>query len=217
MSIQDKQTTQATLLLVDDDPAFLKTLARSMSRLGYLVWPERTVAGGLQAVNTLKPDFAVVDLHLDRHSGLDLVARISEVSPQTCTLVLSGYATVRDAAAAVRAGAADCMAKPVDAQELHTALVSARSGRTELPQRFMHPDEARMQHILDRWMKSGWNTTRAADELGLHRRSLQRMLQRAGFNRKDDRPSLFHGTSGMARRFPGLAQYWSEALASKRG
>ena len=89
-----------TLLLVDDDSAFLKALSRAMSRLGYLVWPASTPAEAQRAIQSMKPDFAVVDLRLDEGSGLDVVNSIGKLSPDTKTVMLSGYANVRSAVAA---------------------------------------------------------------------------------------------------------------------
>ena len=202
-----------TLLLVDDDSAFLNALARSMSRLGYLVWPVSTVAEACRTVQSIKPDFAVVDLRLKEGNGLDVVTYIGSQSPQTKTVMLSGYANVRSAVAAVRAGAVDCIAKPVNADELHTALISARSGHAQLPKHSMHPDEARMQHILARWAKNDLNTTQTADELGLHRRSLQRLLRRAGL-RGDTAKGL--KTSRIMSRFPALSRFWSDVWSESR-
>ncbi len=151
-----------------------------MRRLGYLVWPVSAPDEACWTVMAIKPGFAVVDLRLKDGNGLDVVNYIASQSLETKTPMLSGYANVRSAVAAVRVGALDCIAKPVKADQLHTALISAKSGQTHLPKQSMHPDEARMQPILARRAKNDLNTTQTADELGRHRRSLQRLLRRAG-------------------------------------
>ena len=209
MTTEIESKPMPSLLLVDDDETYLKVLARSMSRRDYLVWPASTIALARQAIYHLSPTFAVVDLRLNDGSGLDVVSHLRERSPDTTVVMLSGYANVRSAVAAVKAGAVDCIAKPVDPDELDKALKSAQTGSLHMPDHFMHPDEARMQHILGRWAKNNWNTTKAAAELGLHRRSLQRMLRRAGFNGESEPGST---ASKIMTKFPGLSRFWLETV-----
>ena len=62
-----------TLLLVDDDKAFLTRLERAMEKRGFEVRSAETVAAGLSAVDAAPPAFAVVDLRLEDGNGLDVV------------------------------------------------------------------------------------------------------------------------------------------------
>ena len=213
MNTLQENDLKSTLLIVDDDVAFLKALTRSMSRLEYLVWPVPTCAQARAAIEVIKPDFAVVDLRLDDGSGIDVVKYIKKKSPHTRSVLLSGYANESSAVSAVIAGATDCVAKPVHAEELHADLISARTDRIHLPDRFMHPEEARIQHILSRWAKNNMNTTHAANELGLHRRSLQRMLARIGV---DSTKSEVAKNSQVVKRYPGLSRFWTEILLEQK-
>ncbi len=189
-----------SILLVDDDVTFLRVLTRSMSKIGYSVWPAHTLEEARKAVDAVKPDFAVVDLHLDRENGLDVLDHLKMHSPATVTVILSGYVDVASAVSAVKRGAVDCLAKPVDADELDTCLKTARARRQKVPDRVMDPSEAKVQHILAHWEKNDRNTTKTAETLGMHRRSLQRILLRAGMGR-DGRPAPASRWTKMRRLY----------------
>ncbi|MEM8687872.1 MAG: response regulator [Pseudomonadota bacterium] len=189
-----------SLLLVDDDVTFLRVLTRSMSKIGYSVWPAHTLEEARKAVAAVKPDFAVVDLHLDDENGLDVLDHLKLHSPRTVSVILSGYVDVASAVSAVKRGATDCLAKPVDADELDTCLKTARTRRQKVPDRVMNPSEAKVQHILAHWEKNDRNTTKTAETLGMHRRSLQRILLRAGMGR-DGRPDVPSRWTKMRRLY----------------
>ncbi len=198
-----------SLLLVDDDVTFLRVLTRSMSKIGYSVWPAHTLEEARKAVEAVKPDFAVVDLHLDDENGLDVLDYLKTHSPRTVPVILSGYVDVASAVSAVKRGAVDCLAKPVDADELDTCLKSARARRQKVPERVMDPSEAKVQHILAHWEKNDRNTTKTAETLGMHRRSLQRILLRAGMGR-DGRPKVPSRWTKMRR----LYAVWSRDISA---
>ena len=212
MSVSLPNTDSPSLLLVDDDELFLGVLSKAMSRRGYLVWPAISAMEALAAIDAQPPDFAVLDLHLKDGSGLDILEALRRHAPEARSVILSGYVDLASAVTAVKLGARDCMAKPVDADELDKALMSAHTGTPHMPDAFMHPDEARMQHILSRWVKNDLNTTKAADELGLHRRSLQRMLRRAGLSNGTRRVPK---SSKLLAKYPGLADFWRRAVDTR--
>lgn len=198
-----------SILLVDDDVTFLRVLSRSMSRMGYTVWPAQTIEEACAAIDAIKPDYAVIDLHLDERNGLDLVDYLRTTSPRTVAVILSGYVNVASAVSAVKRGAIDCLAKPVDADELDSCLKSAPAWRQKIPENVMHPSEAKVQHILAHWEKNNRNTTKTAETLGMHRRSLQRILIRAGMGRDRER-----GTQSPSRwtKMRRLYAVWTRGL-----
>lgn len=181
------------MLLVDDDPAFLRVMSRAISRRGYAVWPAHDLAEARSALASVSPDYAVIDLHLGKDSGLDLLEELAETSPRTVCAILSGYVDIPTAVTAVKLGAIDCLAKPVDAEELDACLRAGKRRERALPDQILAPGKAKTQHILAHWEKNDRNTTKAAEALGMHRRSLQRILIRAGFGRSrtnaDQKPS----------------------------
>src|SRR3546814_6398554 len=77
------------------------------------------------------PNFAIVDLRLGDGSGLDVVAALREVKPDTRIIVLTGYGNIATAVAAVKAGAVDYLSKPADADTIEAALLQRSEGRSE--------------------------------------------------------------------------------------
>ena len=168
-----------TLLLVDDDPVFLRALSRSMSALGYEILAADSIAAARELLSSTYPDFAIVDLHLGQDNGNNLIEFLSSEFPDTRSLVLSGYANIPNAVASVRLGAGDCLPKPIDAEELDRALRRLAGEETPIPENWDLPDEVRLKHIVSYWEKNDRNVSETARKLNMHRRTLQRVLRRA--------------------------------------
>ena len=90
-----------TLLLVDDDDAFLKRLAKAMEKRGFEVEMAGSVAAGKAIATARPPAFAVCDLRLEDGNGLDVVEVLREKRPDCRIVVLTGYGAIATAVAAV--------------------------------------------------------------------------------------------------------------------
>src|SRR5436190_15450525 len=99
--------TEMSLLIVDDDKAFLQRLARAMEIRGYLVDTAETVAEGIRKVEAAPPAFAVVDMRLEDGNGLDVIELIRKRRPDSRMIVLTGYGNIATAVSAVKLGAVD--------------------------------------------------------------------------------------------------------------
>ncbi|MDP3409500.1 ActR/PrrA/RegA family redox response regulator transcription factor [Bosea sp. (in: a-proteobacteria)] len=168
--------TDMSLLLVDDDRPFLTRLARAMESRGYSVRMADTVSAGLAAVDQEAPAFAVIDLRLGDGNGLDVIARLKERRPDARGVVLTGYGNIATAVSAVKLGAFDFLAKPADADEIHAALAAARDSRPLPPENPMSADRVRWEHIQRVYELCNRNVSETARRLGMHRRTLQRIL-----------------------------------------
>jgi two-component system response regulator RegA len=164
------------LLIVEDDAALRQQLTHSLERRGFSVRAAAGVAEGIAAVGAAPPRYAVVDLRLGDGSGLDVVAALHSARPEAKAVVLTGYGNIATAVAAVKLGAVDYLAKPADAEEIVAALMNEAAGRPAAPEHPMSPDRIRWEHIQRVLAGCGNNISEAARKLGLHRRSLQRML-----------------------------------------
>jgi two-component system response regulator RegA len=165
-----------SLLLVDDDKPFLTRLARAMEGRGYAVRMADTVAAGIAAVEEAPPAFAVIDLRLGDGNGLDVIARLKEKRPDARGIVLTGYGNIATAVSAVKLGAFDFLAKPADADEIHAALAALRDARPQPPENPMSADRVRWEHIQRVYELCSRNVSETARRLGMHRRTLQRIL-----------------------------------------
>lgn len=165
-----------SLLLVDDDKPFLTRLARAMEGRGYSVRTADSVSAGLAAVDEEAPAFAVIDLRLGDGNGLDVIARLKERRPDARGIVLTGYGNIATAVSAVKLGAFDFLAKPADADEIHAALAADRDARPLPPENPMSADRVRWEHIQRVYELCNRNVSETARRLGMHRRTLQRIL-----------------------------------------
>ena len=173
--------TSLSILLVDDDEGFRERLARALRDRGHEVRTAGSPAEALQRASEDSPECAVVDLRMPGGSGLEVVSGLKALDPATAVLVLTGYGSIATAVEAVRRGALHYLSKPVDADELLQAF--ARGGPlppSEAPDEPTAPSLARAEweHIQRVLTDAGGNVSEAARRLGLHRKSLQRKLQK---------------------------------------
>jgi two-component system response regulator RegA len=165
-----------TLLIVDDDRAFLQRLARAMETRGFAVEAAGSVDEGLAMLRQRPPAFAVVDMRLDDGSGIDVVAALKEVRPDSRAVILTGYGNIATAVSAVKIGAVDYLAKPADADDVYNALIAAPDDKALPPENPMSADRVRWEHIQRVYELCNRNVSETARRLNMHRRTLQRIL-----------------------------------------
>ncbi|HZD26757.1 MAG TPA: ActR/PrrA/RegA family redox response regulator transcription factor [Alphaproteobacteria bacterium] len=183
MSKDDKAPTDdpvipddRSLLLVDDDAAWLARLAKAMTRRGFEVYTAETVADGIEQAREHAPSFAVVDLRLSDGNGLDVVASLRELRPDARIVMLTGYGNIATAVAAVKMGAVDYLAKPADADDVEAALLAREGELPPPPEQPMSADRVRWEHIQRVYELCDRNVSETARRLKMHRRTLQRIL-----------------------------------------
>jgi two-component system, response regulator RegA len=165
-----------SLLILDDDEAFLRRLGRAMEKRGFEVTAVDSVAAGRAVVDDHPPAYAVVDLRLEDGNGLELVGALRARRPDARIVVLTGYGAIASAVAAVKIGATDYLAKPADANDVTGALLAREVGRPEPPENPMSADRVRWEHIQRIYELCDRNVSETARRLNMHRRTLQRIL-----------------------------------------
>ena len=171
-----------SVLVVEDDAVLRQRLARAFRDRGYEVREAADYEGALAAAREEAPEYAVVDLRMPGRSGIDVVRGLLEVDPATVAVVLTGYGSIATAIEAVKAGAAHYLTKPAHVDEIISAF-DRRGGQgagDASPREDYVPSLARVEweHINRVLTDCGGNVSRAARLLGLHRRSLQRKLNK---------------------------------------
>ncbi|HTN32806.1 MAG TPA: response regulator [Marinobacter sp.] len=167
----------AAWLLVDDDEAFLHVLKRSLHR------------NGIEAACASSPDRArelltgtgfgrcVLDLNLAGESGLQLLPELLVIQPDLKILVLTGYGSIATAVEAMRRGAVNYLCKPVTTNQLIAGFEPVDSPpalRAEPPS----VEEMEWEHIQRVLNEHEGNVSATARALNMHRRTLQRKLQK---------------------------------------
>ena len=172
--------TERQLLIVEDDAAFARTLARSLERRGYAVL---TASSHAEVVALLRlpansPGFAVVDLKLaGEASGLACVQALHAHDPSMLIVVLTGFASIATAVEAIKLGACHYLAKPSNTDDIEAAFGRA-AGNTEvgLTNRSTSIKTLEWERIHETLADTGFNISETARRLGMHRRTLARKL-----------------------------------------
>ncbi|MEN3292408.1 MAG: two-component system, response regulator RegA [Burkholderiales bacterium] len=168
------------LLIVEDDAAFARTLARSFERRDYGV----LVAAGFDEVAALlkehSPGYAVVDLKLHGNSsGLACVQMLHKHDPDMLIVVLTGFASINTAVEAIKLGACQYLAKPSNTDDIEAAFGHV-AGSTDvgLTNRSTSIKTLEWERIHEMLVETDFNISEAARRLGMHRRTLARKLEK---------------------------------------
>ena len=173
---QIAEMTDKSLLIVEDDKAFLERLTRAMEARGFDVTACDNVSEGLTHIGKAPPAFAVVDLRLGDGNGLDVVSALKLQRPDARAIVLTGYGNIATAVTAVKMGAVDYLSKPADADDVVAALMASGTEKSQLPNNPMSADRVRWEHIQRIYEMCSRNVSETARRLNMHRRTLQRIL-----------------------------------------
>lgn len=174
-------TALPLMLLVDDDERLRERLAQALSKRGYAVRTAGNYDEALAAAHEASPEYAVVDLRMPGPSGLELLRALRELDPETRILVLTGYGSIATTIDAMRLGAVYYLQKPADADEILAAFAKADASPLDALADVNDPpslERVKWEHVSRVLADSGNNVSEAARKLKLHRRSLQRMLQK---------------------------------------
>ena len=163
------------ILIVDDDEPFRLALRNAFLRRNY----EVSLAGSPAEVDTALheglPQYAVVDLRMPGGSGLEVVKALRGLPKPPAVVVLTGYGTIGTAVEAVRLGAINYLNKPADAEEIEAAL----QGKRPPPMDDVPSLDRQEWEYLNRILSDcNGNISEAARRLKMHRRTLQRKLQK---------------------------------------
>ncbi len=167
-----------SLLILDDDDPLRGRLSRAMEKKGFKVKEAKTIIEGLDFVRKTPPNFAVIDLRLEDGNGLDVVKELSKNRAECRIVMLTGYGNLPTAVAAVKAGAIDYIAKPVDADDVESALLAAPESKAKPPENPMSADRVKWEHIHRVFELCNRNVSETARRLKMHRRTLQRILSK---------------------------------------
>ena len=168
------------LLLVEDDPVFARVVARALNQRGYLVSHAESLSMAHDLIINQSFRYAILDLNLGGQTSLELIPILAERNPGVRTLILTGYASIATAVEAIKLGATNYLAKPADTEEILAALLErpARPPDQEAAQEPMSVRRLEWEHIQKVLKENDGNISETARQLKMHRRTLQRKLQK---------------------------------------
>lgn len=167
-----------TILIIDDNPTFAETLARTFARRGIAACTATDCETALAAARTGRPQRVVLDLNLAGTSGLMLIPALLAIRPDCRIVVLTGFASIATAVDAIKLGATQYLAKPVEIDAIIAAFGDAGPPSVD-PAATSEPlsvDRLEWEHIQRVLRENEGNISATARALKMHRRTLQRKL-----------------------------------------
>src|SRR6516164_7287107 len=121
--------TKGRLLIVDDELSVRDSLAKWFSEEGYEVATAESASEALTRVAEQAFDVGLVDIKMRGTDGIELQRRLHEIYPDMLVIIMTGYASVETAIAALKNGAYDYVNKPLDPDEIAHLVAKAMSHR----------------------------------------------------------------------------------------
>jgi two-component system response regulator RegA len=175
--------TPQQLLLVEDDEVFARVLSKALGRRGYEVRYAPDLSLAFQLVEQEQFDLAILDLNLGGATSMELIKPLKQSNPEIRMLILTGYASIATAVEAIKLGADNYLAKPADTDEILASLLN----REQLDKQVADSDgglatmsvkRLEWEHIQKTLQANNGNISATARQLNMHRRTLQRKLQK---------------------------------------
>ncbi len=176
----DQQTIEKPrLLLVDDDETFCSVLKPALEKRNYEVIVAHDVMSGTKMADQYEPEYAIIDLRIGYESGLEMVEKLIALDDNTRIVVLTGFASIATAVEAIKLGATHYLTKPANADEIVNAL-NKNQGDTsvEINENPLSVKRLEWEHLQKVLMQHDGNISAAARALNMHRRTLQRKLDK---------------------------------------
>jgi two-component system, response regulator RegA len=167
------------LLLVDDDTTFCTVLKSALEKRNYEVLVAYDVGTGILLAEQNLPEYAVIDLRIGYESGLELVKKLISLDDNTQIVMLTGFASIATAVEAIKLGAVHYLTKPANADEIVLALnKNEGDSSVSISENPLSVKRLEWEHLQKVLMQHEGNISAAARALNMHRRTLQRKLEK---------------------------------------
>jgi two-component system response regulator RegA len=173
------ETDKPRLLLVDDDITFCTVLKSALEKRNYEVLVANDVSNGILLAEQNLPEYAVIDLRIGYDSGLELVKKLISLDDNTQIVMLTGFASIATAVEAIKLGAVHYLTKPANADEIVNALhKNEGDSSVSISENPLSVKRLEWEHLQKVLMQHENNISAAARALNMHRRTLQRKLEK---------------------------------------
>lgn len=106
------------ILIIDDEQNIRDIFSMLLEEQGYEVETAEKGTDGLEKIKTFKPDLLLLDMNLPDISGIEVLAQVKVLHPETEAIIITAFGTIKNAVEATRQGAYDYLEKPIDNDEL---------------------------------------------------------------------------------------------------
>ncbi|MEH6591332.1 MAG: response regulator [Halioglobus sp.] len=171
---------QPRILLVDDDEVFTSVMTRGFQRRGFAVACCHNAADAITSAGDWQPTHILLDLNMPGTSGLVALPDLLSAAPQAELVVLTGYSSIATAVEATKSGARNYLCKPANIEEVLRAFdpEAVTAAATDIPAGPISVDRLEWEHIQKVLQDNNGNISATARALNMHRRTLQRKLQK---------------------------------------
>lgn len=175
------------ILIIEDDIAFAKVVVRRLEKYEHKVVHCEEANAGLLMCRDFWPEVILLDMKLANDSGLRHIPALRSLLPNSRIILLTGFASIATAVEAIKLGADEYLAKPIDTQTLLTTISGQKVNASELEQQdTLSSEQLEWEHIHQALKLNSGNISATARQLSMHRRTLQRKLsKRPSFTNKD--------------------------------
>ncbi|MFN0129161.1 MAG: sigma-54-dependent transcriptional regulator [Verrucomicrobiales bacterium] len=130
----------AKIVIIDDETGMLEMMSQLARRMGHETFTYQTGREGLAAVGSLKPELAIVDLRIGDMDGLEIIERCRREFPAMNVVMVTGFASVENAVAAMKLGAFDYLTKPFELDDLQRTINRAIAPAPSMPAASQRPN-----------------------------------------------------------------------------
>ncbi len=179
MTTTSDNTNPTKLIIVDDDVTFCTVLKQALEKRNYDVVTATNITDALTSAQQHQPEYAVVDLRIGHESGLELVKQLILLNADTHIVMLTGFSSVATAVEAIKLGATYYLTKPADVDEIIAALERSKGDSSvTISDRPVSVKRLEWEHLQKVLIEHDGNISAAARALNMHRRTLQRKLEK---------------------------------------
>lgn len=165
------------VLLLEDDQAFANSLVNKFAQYAHTVHH----CDSLQALETwlsssIAVDLILLDLKLENETSLNSIAQLRQAYPDSKIFMITAYASIATTVEAIKQGADDYLPKPVTYSEIWQAYQGKQTAIEQ--EEIVSPKRLEWEYIQRVLQENEGNISQTAKQLNMHRRTLQRKLQK---------------------------------------
>lgn len=175
------------ILIIDDDEIFCDVLADALNKRGMQTFVAHSIHQTQDVLLTVQPHYAVVDLRIGDESGLKVCEMLLQKIPDISIVILTGYASIATAVEAIKLGVKNYLTKPTDVESILSVLKNEDANAdVAIPDNPLPVKRLEWEHLQKVLMENDGNISKAAEKLGMHRRTLQRKLKKRPVKEKNN-------------------------------
>ncbi len=173
-------TQSLNIQLLEDDEALGKALSNALRRRGHPCYWQKNIKDFMEFLETTnhRIDLVLMDLKLENQSSLPYIQEVRNSYPEAKIFMVTGYASIATTVEAIKQGADNYLPKPVNAEDILSAYFGLSNIDNPVTEERLSTKRIEWEHIQRVLQENSGNISKTAEALSMHRRTLQRKLQK---------------------------------------